>query len=165
MKKLPKLPKHKNVYWNRKHHTFEPGEVLTVERGKQSAWWLHSCCDKERGYRWPNVLQFKSFLFFSETWRSYNVSDCASHVNDPAFISEQRMLTPDLETRPASIRGKPLFEAIQYTFHIFCIVACPAAFVSTWFYIEIHMSLCFWRHAGKKFRTLYSADSTLGFNL
>ena len=51
----------------------------------------------------PCSISRISQFFFSEMWRSYNMSDCASHVvndpaliRDPAFISEIRTLTTSL---------------------------------------------------------------------
>ena len=48
----------------------------------------------------------------------------------------------------------------QHTFHICHILACPAAFTSTWLNKEIQVPLCFWCHIGKKFRTFLSTNST-----
>ena len=51
----------------------------------------------------------------------------------------------------------------SHTFRIFGTLACPAAFVSAWFSIEIYVTPCFWHHAGEKFCTSHTANSTLEF--
>ena len=51
-----------------------------------------------------------------------------------------------------------------HTFHIFCFLAHPLAFVSAWLDTEIPMTQCsFLCRAGEKFSTLHAANSTLEF--
>ena len=45
-----------------------------------------------------------------------------------------------------------------HTFCTLCILAHPAAFISTWF----HMTLCLWCHAGEKFCTLQYRECNAG---
>ena len=54
--------------------------------------------------------------------------------------------------------------AVHFELHTFCIfhfLVCPATFVSAWLNMEIHVTPCFWRHAGKTFHTLHTANLTL----
>ena len=51
------------------------------------------------------------------------------------------------------------------SFHIFCSLARPAAFVSTWLIMEFDVTPCFWCHACEKFCTLHIASSILEFML
>ena len=79
------------------------GEVLNVESGEHNQHDDYTVAVMKNGDILGHARSISRVSWlFSETWRSYNVSDCASHVNDPtliqdpAFISEQSMLTPGL---------------------------------------------------------------------
>ena len=54
--------------------------------------------------------------------------------------------------------------AIHYewhTFHFFCTLARPVAFINAWLDIEIPVTPCFLCHAGEKFIASHTANSTL----